>query len=63
MDLIHCDLWEPAYVISVDAYYYYVVFIDDHSCFSWFYLLKTNSTFFFFYCVHEVCANTVQSKN
>ncbi|KAD6795087.1 hypothetical protein E3N88_05983 [Mikania micrantha] len=46
LDLIHCDLWGPAPVKSVDNFVYYVVFIDDFSRFSWLYPLHTKSEFF-----------------
>lgn len=31
LDLIHCDLWGPSPVTSVDGYRYYAIFVDDHS--------------------------------
>lgn len=40
LDLVHCDLWGPAPVVSVEAYRYYFVFVDDFSGFTWFYPLK-----------------------
>ncbi|KAI3510913.1 hypothetical protein L1887_18051 [Cichorium endivia] len=45
LDLVHCDLWGPSPVESVDGYRYYVVFVDDYSRFTWFYPLKTKSGF------------------
>ncbi|KAI3514490.1 hypothetical protein L1887_12931 [Cichorium endivia] len=45
LDLIHCDLWGPAPIMS-DGYLYYVVFVDDYSRFSWFYPLKTKNGFY-----------------
>lgn len=39
LDLIHCDLWGPAPVTSVDGFHYYALFVDDFSCFSWLYPL------------------------
>ncbi|KAJ9550336.1 hypothetical protein OSB04_014381 [Centaurea solstitialis] len=45
LDLIHCDLWGPSPVCSVDSYRYYVSFVDDYSRFTWFYPLKTKSGF------------------
>lgn len=36
LDLIHCDLWGPAPILSASGYAYYVVFIDDSSRLSWF---------------------------
>lgn len=40
LDLINCDLWGPAPILSTSGYAYYNVFIDDYSRFSLFYLLK-----------------------
>jgi hypothetical protein len=37
---IHCDLWGPTPVISVQNYKYYVLFVDDHTRYSWLYPLK-----------------------
>lgn len=45
LDLIHCDLWGPSPITSVDGYRYYAVFVDDFSRFMWFYPLKTKSGF------------------
>ena len=39
LDIIHCDLWGIAPVISRDGYHCYVVFINDFSLFAWFYPL------------------------
>ena len=43
---IHCDLWGPAPIASVQHFKFYVIFIDDHSRFTWFYPLKHKSDFF-----------------
>ena len=43
---IHCDLWGPSPVMSLQGFKFYVVFVDDHSRFSWFYPLKFKSDFF-----------------
>lgn len=45
LDLIHCDLWGLAPIISTSGYSYYVIFVDDFSCFTWFYPLKAKSDF------------------
>ncbi|KAJ9544175.1 hypothetical protein OSB04_023882 [Centaurea solstitialis] len=45
LDIVHCDLWCPSPVVSVDAYRYYVVFVDEHSRFTWLYPLKTKADF------------------
>ncbi|KAJ0614260.1 putative RNA-directed DNA polymerase [Helianthus annuus] len=46
LDLIHCDLWGPAPIVSKDGYAYYVIFVDDFSRFTWFYPLKAKSDFY-----------------
>lgn len=43
---IHCDLWGPLHVMSLQGFKYYAVFIDDHSRFIWFYPLKLKSDFY-----------------
>jgi histone deacetylase 1/2 len=45
LDLIFFDVWGPA-PTSVGRYSYYVSFIDDHSKFTWIYLLKHKSEVF-----------------
>ncbi|KAL3634075.1 hypothetical protein CASFOL_021129 [Castilleja foliolosa] len=42
-DLVHTDLWGPAPLDSVNGYKYYVTYVDDHSKFTWIYLLKQKS--------------------
>ena len=41
LELIHCDLWGPAPIISRNGFMYYVNFIDHSSRFTWIYFLKT----------------------
>uniref|UniRef100_A0A2N9FTN5 Integrase catalytic domain-containing protein n=1 Tax=Fagus sylvatica TaxID=28930 RepID=A0A2N9FTN5_FAGSY len=43
---IHCDLWGPAPVASVQNFKYYVIFVDDHTRYTWLYPLKHKSDFF-----------------
>ena len=43
---IHCDLWGPIPISSVQQFKFYAIFIDDHSRFTWFYPLKNKSSFF-----------------
>lgn len=43
LDVVHCDLWGPAPVISDAGFKYYAVFIDDFSRFSWLYPLHAKS--------------------
>jgi hypothetical protein len=37
---IHCDLWGPVSIASMQNFKYYVVFVDDHTCYTWLYPLK-----------------------
>lgn len=46
LDLVHCDLWGPSPVPSMDGFRYYVIFVDDYSRFTWFYPLKVKSDFY-----------------
>ena len=60
---IHCDLWGPAPISSVQQFKFYVIFIDDHSRFTWFYLLKKKSSFFkTFVSLQRMVENQFNSK-
>jgi len=39
-DLIHPNVWGPSLVTSIGGFRYFVVFIDDHSRYSWIFLIK-----------------------
>ena len=43
---IHCDLWGPAPIASVQKFKYYVIFVDDHTRYTWLYPLKHKSDLF-----------------
>ncbi|KAH9648571.1 retrovirus-related pol polyprotein from transposon RE1 [Citrus sinensis] len=43
---IHCDLWGPAPISSVQNFRYYVVFVDDCTRYTWLYPLKNKSDLF-----------------
>ena len=43
---IHRDLLGPAFVESSQHMKYYVIFVDDHTRYTWIYLLKKKSEFF-----------------
>ena len=43
---IHCDLWGPVSMQSVQNFQYHVIFIDEFSRFTWFYHLKRKSYLF-----------------
>jgi hypothetical protein len=45
LELIHSDVWGPA-PTSVGRFSYYVSFIDDHSKYTWIYLLQQKSDVF-----------------
>ena len=49
LDLIFSDVWGPA-PTSVGHHNYYVSFIDDHSKFTWLYLLRHKSEVFQCFC-------------
>lgn len=42
---IHCDLWCPAPVSSVQKFRFYIVFVDDCTRFTWMYDLKESLIF------------------
>ena len=46
LERIHCDVWGPAPVMSVQGFRFYVIFIDNFSRFCWFYPLKQKSEVF-----------------
>lgn len=46
LNRIHCDLWGPSPVVSVQGFKYYVVFVDNFSRYSWVFPLKLKSDFF-----------------
>lgn len=43
---IHCDLWGPAPINSVQNFRYYVSFVDDCTCYTWMFPLKYKSDIF-----------------
>jgi histone deacetylase 1/2 len=45
LELIHSDVWGPA-PVSVGRFSYYVSFIDDHTKYTWIYLLQKKSDVF-----------------
>lgn len=57
-DLVHSNLWGASHVPSVIGACYFLLFINDHTQFSWLYLLKTKdetfSTFLKFKAMVEI---------
>lgn len=45
-DKIHCDLWGPAPVLSIEKFRYYACFVDDFTKYCWIIPLKQKSDFF-----------------
>lgn len=43
---IHCDIWGPSPIESLQNFIYYVVILDDFSRFNWFYPLRFKSDFY-----------------
>ena len=42
-DLIHVDIWGPCSKISMHGHCYFLTIMDDHSCFTWIYLMQTKA--------------------
>ena len=42
-DLVHCDLWGPFSIPTIDGYKYFLTIVDDFSRCTWIYLLKAKS--------------------
>ncbi|CAB78643.1 reverse transcriptase like protein [Arabidopsis thaliana] len=60
---IHCDLWGPSPVMSVQGFRYYVIFIDNYSRYCWFYPLKLKSDFYTIFAKFQALVqNQLQSK-
>jgi hypothetical protein len=63
LERVHCDLWGPSPVISVQGLRYYAVFIDHYSRFSWIYPLKLKSDFYStFIAFHKLVENQLGHK-
>lgn len=43
LQLIHCDVWGPAPLVSSNGFKYYIHFSDAYTKFTWLYLLKAKS--------------------
>jgi hypothetical protein len=42
-DLIHCDIWGPYFVPTLDGHKYFLTIVDDHSRSTWVYLMHSKS--------------------
>lgn len=42
-DLVHCDIWGPYHVPSHDNKRYFLTLVDDHTRFTWIYMLQYKS--------------------
>ncbi|CAL5421876.1 unnamed protein product [Camellia sinensis] len=45
-NLIHFDIWSPSLVTTFSGHKYYVTFIDDHTKYTWVYLIRPKSDIF-----------------
>ena len=48
-DLEHSNLWEPSPIAFITSVKYFLLFIDDHTHFTWFYLLNNKSDTFSYF--------------
>ncbi|KAG7589577.1 GAG-pre-integrase domain [Arabidopsis suecica] len=63
LEKIHCDLWGPAPLKSVQGFCYYVIFVDNYSLFCWFYPLKFKSDFLSIFTTFQALVeNQFQTK-
>jgi len=63
LERVHCDLWGPAPLSSIQGFQYYVIFIDNFSRFCWFYPLKQKSDFCsIFIKFQSLVENLLQTK-
>jgi hypothetical protein len=61
-DKIHCNLWGPAPVLSIDKFKFYSCLVDDFSKYTWIIPLKHKSDFFTAYLAFEQYAERQFSK-
>lgn len=50
---VHCDLWGPAPVRSIQHFRYFVLFVDDFSRYAWLYPLRRKSDFFQYFLLFQ----------
>lgn len=46
LELLHTDVWGPAFITFVNQFRYYVIFADDFTKYCWFYPLQSKSNVF-----------------
>ncbi|KAI0496462.1 hypothetical protein KFK09_022779 [Dendrobium nobile] len=57
--LIHSDVWGPAPVSSFNGFRYYILFIDDHTRYTWLYLMHSkDESFSKFQHFHQLIKNS-----
>ena len=59
MERVHCDLWGPSHVSSIQGFRFYVVFIDHYTRFSWFYPLRNKSDFYEIFLKFQALAQNI----
>ncbi|XP_062081010.1 uncharacterized protein LOC133785811 [Humulus lupulus] len=42
-DLVHMDIWGPFHTISIEGFRFFLTIVDDHTRFTWVYMLKSKS--------------------
>ena len=63
LERVHCDLWGPSPIASVQGFRFYVVFIDHYTRFCWFYPLRNKSDFYEIFLKFQALAqNVCQAK-
>ena len=63
LERIHCDVWGPSPVVSVQGFKYYVVLIDNYSRFCWLYPMKKKSDFFSIFTAFQSLVQNQFSTN
>ncbi|KAM1365588.1 hypothetical protein PS1_044272 [Malus domestica] len=58
LQLLHCDMWGLASVISNSGFKYYLLLVDDFSKYSWFFPLKSKSDVFSTFVVFKSKGDT-----
>ena len=59
LERVHCDLWGPSPVSSIQGFRFYVVFIDHYTRYSWFYPLRNKSDFYEIFLMFQALAQNI----